>query len=597
MTDNTKEIIEGEEVKGKDEFLALALERFQILYDAEFQIREAALEDLKFVYNVENGQWASDIIEERKNDKRPCLTFNKLRKYVAQVANHEREQRLAGRVRPVDDKADLETAKVIEGLIRQIENASRADEIYAETGEKAIAGGFGYWRLITKEKDDSFDQEIFIEKIDNQFSVYLDPEGRFGFIRKGMNRKEFENQYPDKNVSSFVSGGIGESYDRWYEPDKVFIAEYFYKEEYDKTIAQCINPTTGISAVIELTDEVTPEALTSEGIQIIRQKTKKAKKVKWAKITAHEILEKNEWVGKDIPIIEVVGDEVDIEGKKYKRSLIRDGKDPQVAFNYWFTHITESVALIPKSPYILTPQQIKGHEPQWNDANRKTYPYLLYNPIGNDKKPTREPAPQIQAGSAQLLQISDQNISDTIGMYESSFGEKSNERTGIAIQRRQAASSFGIYHFHDNFRRAVVETTRQLIDIIPKIYDTERQERILGEDGKDEIVTLNKTMVDPITMKKVVYNDLSVGKFDVVADVRLFATRRQEAAQMMAETMQGAPNIAPLILDLVFKFNDFPGAEEIQKRLEKYMPQLLGQKNAETPGMPGDNQLPQGGTQ
>ena len=580
MTEQKKEIIGGEEVTEKEKFLSLALERFQKLYDAEFHIREAALEDLKFVYNVDNGQWPDSVITERENDKRPCLTFNKLRKYVAQVANHEREQRLAGRVRPVDDKADPDTAKVIEGLIRQIENASRADETYAEVGEKAIAGGFGYWRLITKEKDDSFDQEIFIEKIDNQFSVYLDPEKRYGFIRQGMSKKEFENQYPNFDVSSFDTG-IGEEYALWYEPDKVFIAEYFYKEQYDKTIAQCINPTTGVSAIIELTDEITLETLAANGIQTIRQKTKKAERVKWAKITAHEILEKNEWVGKDIPIIEVVGDEVEIGGKKYKRSLIRDGKDPQRVFNYWLTHITESVALIPKSPYIVTPQQIKGHEPMWNDANRKTYPYMLYNPIGNEKKPSREPPPQIQAGAAQLLQIADQNIPDTIGLFESTRGEKSNERTGIAINLRAARSDFCVYHFHDNFRRAVVETTRQLIDIIPKIYDTERQERILGEDGKDEIVPLNQTTRNEATGEEKIVNDLSVGKYDVVADVRLFATRRQEAAQMMAETMQGAPNIAPLILDLVFKYQDFPGAEELQKRLEKWMPQLMGQKDGQ----------------
>src|SRR5574340_188772 len=110
----------------KEKFLSLALERFKRVYDAEHNIREAALEDLKFVYNVDNGQWDESVIIERTSgpNPRPCLTFNKLRKYVAQVANYEREQRLVSKVRGVDNKADPQTAEILMGMIRQIENAS-----------------------------------------------------------------------------------------------------------------------------------------------------------------------------------------------------------------------------------------------------------------------------------------------------------------------------------------------------------------------------------------------------------------------------------------------------------------------------------------
>lgn len=580
MAKKKKEIIGGEEITEDQKFLALALTRFQNLYDAEFHNRETSKEDLEFTYNIGDGQWPASVREERENDGRPCLTFNKLRKHVAHVANYEREQRLAGRVRPVDDKADPDTAKIIEGLVRQIEYASKADEIYADAGEKAIAGGFGFWRLITKEKDDSFDQEIFIEKIENQFSVYLDPEGRYGFIREGISKKEFENRYPGKALAGFEAG-VGEEYIHWYEPDKIYIAEYFYKEQYDKTIAQCVNADNGITKIIELTDEITPDLLALNGFTIVQQKTQKADRIKWSKISAHEVLEKGEWAGKYIPIVEVVGDKVEVAGKIYKRSLIRDGKDPQRMFNYWLTHITEMGALIPKSPFILTPQQIKGFETEWQNVNKKSLPFLRYNPIGG-QKPQREPPPQIQSGIGQLMAICQENIMDTIGRFEASFGQKSNERTGVAIQQRASRSDLGSFHFHDNFRRAILETTRQLIDLIPKIYDTARIERILGEEGEEAIIPINTEVQDKITGNKKIVNDLSIGKYDVVADVRLFATRRQESAQMMAETMLGAPNIAPLIIDLVFKYEDWPGSQEIKERVEKWMPQLMGQKNNQT---------------
>ena len=568
----------------QDKFLFTARDRFRRILNAESDIRTAALEDLRFTYNVDSGQWPSSIRDERETDNRPCLTSNKLRKFVAQVSNRERDQRLSGRVRPVDDKADIQTAKIIEGLIRQIEYASKADEIYTDAGEKAVAGGFAYWRIITKETDDSFEQEVFLEKIENQFSVYLDPRGHYAFIREGMTKQEFEELYPKKSVTDWPQVGQGEEWSLWYEEDKVFIAEYFYKEQYDKTIAQCVNLQTGEVEVVELKDNITPESLASIGYQVLQQKEKKATRVKWAKISGSEVLEEGEWVGKEIPIIEVIGDKVNIAGKEYKRSLIRDAKDPQRAYNFWLTHMTETVALAPKSPYLVSPQEIKGFETIWNQANQKNHPYLLFNPQGQ-RVPKREPPPQVPTGASAMLQISAADIQDTIGMYDASFGEKSNERTGVAIKARAVRSDFGTYHFPDNFRRAVTDTVRQLIDIIPKIYDTERRVRILGEAGEEGIVEINKAIFDPNTAQQIMVNDLTVGKYDVVADIRPYSTRRQEAEEKIASIIQGAPQIAPIMLPLFLKFSDIPGAEEAIEQLKQYLPALLGQKE----------QPPQGG--
>jgi hypothetical protein len=353
-----------------------------------------------------------------------------------------------------------------------------------------------------------------------------------------------------------------------------------------------VQVATGNIENIELTDEVTAEILMAEGYEIQRQKTKKANKVKWAKISGAEVLEETDWAGRYIPIIEVVGDYVNIGGKEYKRSLVRDAKDPQRNYNYWWTHLTEMVALVPKAPYLVTPQEIKGFEPAWNEAHIKNRPYLLFNAQGQ-RIPKREPPPQVPTGVAQMLQISAGDIQDTIGMYDASFGEKSNERTGIAIQNRASRSDFGTYHFPDNFRRAIIETTRQLIDLIPRIYDTERKIRILGEDGTEGIEEINKTIFLPELGRSIIINDLSAGKYDVVADVRMWGTRRQEALNLMTTTMASAPNVAPLIIDLIFKYQDLPGANEIEQRIKQYMPQLMGAKEptppvgGNIPGMPG----------
>lgn len=554
----------------KENLLALIRERFCQIHTAELHIRAAALEDIKFCYNIEEGQWPSDIRNERMREGRPCLTANKLRKFVAIVANQERENRIAIKVRPVDDKADAAVAQIMEDLIRQIEYQSRADEVYTLAGEQALAGGFGYWRILTRYVEDSFDQEIYIEPIENQFSVYMDPKKRFCFITDYMPLDEFRSEYPDAAPVDFSYEGLGEKWTLWYQPDKIRVAEYFQKEPVIRELVQVLNPLTKETQIFELKDGLTIDDLIARGFQILKTRKFKGHKVRWYKVTGHEILEERDWPGSEIPVVEVVGDRVNIEGKIYKRSLIRDGKDPQRMYNYWLTTETETVALQPKSPFLVTPQEISGFEEMWNEANRKNFPYLLYNAQGQ-RVPKREPPPQVSSGHLSLLNLANNDIKDTLGMYESFLGEPSNERSGAAIFARQRRSQIGVFHFPDNLRRAIVETGRILIDLIPKIYDTERIIRVRNEQGIERLVKINERVVDLATGKEMIVNDLSVGRYDVQADTRVYSTRRQETVEMLIQAMQYAPQVAPLLVDLIFKYLDSPGASEVEERIKRFL--------------------------
>ena len=571
-----------------DKILQLARERFQIIHTAEMQIREAALEDIRFAYNIEEGQWDASVRAERITDKRPTLTANKLRKFVSIVANRERENRVAVKVRPVDDQADVTTAAIIEDLVRQIEYQSVADEIYANAGEQAVAGGFGFWRLLTKFTDDGFDQEIFIKHMENPFSVYLDPKGQYCFIRDVLTEQEFERQYPNASKVSFDLSGRGEEWTLWYEPSKIFVAEYFQKEPTTREIAQ-VRDSSGQVKVLELREGITVRELTTQGFQVLKTRSVKTHKVMWYKMTGHEILESSEWAGSEIPVVEVMGDQVNIAGKIYKRSLIRDGKDPQRMYNYWLTAMTEKVALVPKSPFLATPQQIQGHEAMWDQANQKNFPYLLYNVTAGDK-PERQIPAQVDTGAMAMINIANNDIKDVLGMFESTIGEPSNERSGRAIFARQQRSDLGTFHFPDNLRRAVVQTGRLLIDLIPRIYDTKRVVRLRNEKDEERFVTINETVFDEETGREVIVHDLSIGRYDVLADVRLYSTRRQETVELMISAMQFAPQIAPFIVDLIFKFLDSPGAPEIQQRVQQFL-NTVGQggdgAGGQVPEIPG----------
>ena len=261
---------------------------------------------------------------------------------------------------------------------------------------------------------------------------------------------------------------------------------------------------------------------------------------------------------------------MNIAGKVYKRSLIRDGKDPQRMYNYWLTSMTEKVALVPKAPFIVSAQEIAGHEDMWNEANQKTYPYLLYNPQGN-RVPERQIPAQIDTGAMALINISNNDIKDTLGMYESFLGEASNERSGRAIKMRQQRSDLGTFHFPDNMSRAIMQTGRILIDLIPRIYDTERVLRLRNEEESERFVTINTTVFDDETGKPVLINDLSVGKYDVWAGIRPYGTRREETVEMILQAMQYSPDLAPVLVDLLFKYIDSPGAPEVRERIKQFM--------------------------
>jgi hypothetical protein len=254
-------------------------------------------------------------------------------------------------------------------------------------------------------------------------------------------------------------------------------------------------------------------------------------------------------------------------------------------YNYWLTAATETVALAPKAPFLVTPEEIRGHEAMWEDANRKNQPYLFFNKSGT-RVPVREKPTEVQTGILAMLKQADTDIKDVIGIFEAGLGEVSNERSGRAIRLRQGRSDLGTGHFQEEFRNALVRTGKILIDLIPQIYDTARVVRVQSESGTGRLVPINQTVVDPRTGQPLIIHDLSVGQYDVEASVRIYQSRREEATEMMIQALQYAPSVAPYILDLVFKFADWPGANEIADRLQSILPQPAASNGATPQSMP-----------
>ncbi len=573
------------------DFIADARKKLQHAIDAFDSARQDELDDIRFAAATpDNGwQWPEKVRSARLQDPngaRPVLTINKLPQHIRLVTNEQRQNRPSIKVIPVDDRADPEVAEILNGIIRHIEANSDADIAYDTACEMQVTAGEGYFRVLTDYVDEmAFEQDILISPIKNPFSVYMDPDGlrrdptgrycKWAFVTDRMSKDEFEKQFPNAKQTNWELLGTGDQSKGWVDGDQVTIAEYFYCEEVPAKLVQWSDGS------ITKDDEMPKVA----GMQAIDTKDVKLQKVCWVKMSPLEELERRDWAGKYIPVIRVVGNEYEVDGKLVISGLVRNSKDACRMYNYWVSQEAEILALSPKAPFIGAAGQFENFEGKWGQANTVNFPYLEYNAV--EINGTFAPAPQRQAppippaGFIQAKLGAADDIQSTVGQYNPSLGAEAQEKSGKAIMARQRQADVGTFHYMDNLARAIRQCGRVVIDLIPKIYDTKRVARILGEDGEPSHVTLDPEQTQAkveITTEEgaieKIYNP-TLGTYDVRVTVGpSYTTQRQEAAQMMIELSQGVtdPNISLVMRYLAIKNMDWSGAEDLAAVIKRMLP-------------------------
>ena len=592
--------------------LATMRSRFTMALSAYSDSREDELDDLRFMAGSPDNQWQwpADVLATRGSvqgqtiNARPCLTINKLPQHVRQVTNEQRQNRPTGKVIPADDKADVAVAEIFDGMVRHIEYISDADVAYDTACDNQVTYGEGYIRLLTEYcREDSFDQDLKIGRVRNSFSVYMDPtiqdpcgsDAKWCFLTEDLTKDEYERMFPNASpVSSMMSQGVGDqSLAQWLSEDTVRIAEYFYIEHKSAKLNLYPDNVTAIDGTPQ------DKQLKLMFQKPIRSRNVDKKQVKWLKTNGFEVLQEQDWAGKWIPVIRVVGNEWEVDGQLYVSGLVRNAKDAQRMYNYWVSQEAEMLALAPKAPFIGYGGQFEGYENQWKTANTTNWPYLEVNPDVTDGAGSALPLPQraapplAQTGLIQAKMGAADDIKATTGQYDSSLGAASNERSGKAILAREKQGDTGTYHYVDNLSRAIRYVTRQLVDIIPKIYDTERVARIVGLDGEVGMVKVNPQQPEPVksivdqtgaVMEKV-YN-LSVGIYDVcVTTGPGYMTKRQEALDAMSMLLQSNPDLWKVAGDLFIKNMDWPGAQEMAARFAKIIDPKVMEGEDQSPEM------------
>lgn len=605
-----------------DKILEEARSRYKSWLDADSEDRKRALNDLRFAWNVNNAQWDEEAKKMRTN--RPCLTENRLPSFVRQAINEIRRSRPAVRVLPVDDQADPYTAQISEGLIRNIEQSSRADLAYDNASMYAGFCGRGYWKITTEYVDGSFDQDIVIKPVKSPFSIVDDPNcalpdksDRKGlFETEWVDNAEFEGKFGEEPTPfEEAAGALGEHAPMWFEDSKTLIANYWRvrterenlylmtdgevtknPEEYvaqwlqknvlmASLMAQMPPPQPGppigapaspagmqASAPLQSAPPsmAQPPALTPPSVEKTREADKRI--VEWFTITGCKVYHRGSWAGQFIPFPFVGGEQVTIGNKDYTKGMISDAIDLSKANNYLLSTQIENVALTPKVPFIGPKGAFKTDSAKWANANQQTYAYIEYDGTIAPSRPDQVGAqPELMQMKTGVVD----GMRSVIGLMGASLGDKGPETAWRAITARQQEGDTAIFHFMDNLVRAVRYGGIVMIDLMGKVYDTTRVLRIISPENQPLNVEIHKMFVEPGTGKQRTI-DFSQGKYDVsVSAGPAFETQRQQTAQTLVDMSTRNPKLLEIAGDLIIKSIAPADGDKIAERIRRSMPKAL----------------------
>ncbi len=555
-----------------------------------------------------NDQWPDAAKRQRESEGRPMLTFNQMNQFIAQVVNPIRQADIAIKTSPVDGKTDPELSKVYNGLLRQIQYQSSARAVYAHALDCQAGCGLGWFRICADYRDDeSFDQEIYLERINNPLAVFWDPAARdpvrsdamWMGIAEAWPVSTFEARWPNaakEDVETMQSYGDTLF---WFSTETVRVAEYFRKVRVKKTLAKLQD-----GSVVDITKMGEAEL---GQMPIVATRKVNSWKIESYFVSGAEVLEgPTELPGTHIPLVPAVGGEVAMEKGVYRYGVCRFIRDAQQMYNLNRTAIAESIGLSPKAPWVVTDKMIAKHLAEWSAQNKSNKPFLRYT-VDKDApgaKPERSQPIQVQPALIEDAQSCRDDMMAGTGIFNAQRGNRSNETSGVAIDARKMQGEVANYGFLDNFKASLEHAGRILVEWIPEIYDNERVMRILGENGKeDETVPINYVHYG-FDGQPVMINDLAAAKFDIRVDVGpSYQTQQAEAQEFTANLMKALPpQMSAAIGDLVASNSSMAGADDVAARLKAVvkisMPGVIeaaeNEGKGEQGGQPAQPPQPQG---
>ncbi len=568
--------------------------RFDRAYTPQQDVREKCIEATRFA-RVPGGQWEGATAAGTKLDdqfeKYPKFEINKVATELNRIIAEYRNNRITVKFRPGDREASEELANKLNGLFRADYEETDGGEACDNAFDDAATGGFGCFRLtsmLVNEYDPMDDrQRIAIEPIyDPSRSVWFDPDAKkydksdalWAFCMYSLSPEKYEAEYGKTPPASLDVTTISSWEFDWFEPEVVYIAKYYEVRKESVDVISYKQPLTGEIATYD-SDQIEDieDELAEAGFVEVARRSVKRRRVYVSVVDGQNFLEKPRRIpGEHIPLIPVYGKRWFIDDIERIEGHIAKAMDPQRLYNLQVSMLADTAAQDPGSIPIVGMEQIRGLEKHWEARNKKRPAFLVLRELkdkaGNVIAPATpagytQPAVMNQALAA-LLQQTSADIQEVTGGSQAMQQMPSNvaQETVNNLMNRADMASF-IYL--DNMAKSLKRAGEVWLSMAREVYGSERDVRVVNEDGTDDIALMNAQVVDRQTGRVVALNDLSTGRYDVTVDVGpSYTARRDATVSVMTNVLNSMlPNdpLRPAIQGVIVDNLDGEGMEDIKE--------------------------------
>lgn len=558
--------------KSEADFLSSMRTVYDLDLGADLLNRNAAVEDAAF---VSGDQWDDTAKGMRVATRKPVLTINRLPAFIGQLVGNRRMNETSPKVVP-DRGGTKEIAKIREGLIRSILKNTTATSAFDNAFQNQVIGGIGNFQLrIDWADDDVFDQDINVVAIPNPLAVVWDrtsiePTGADAghcFVIDSIPNALFKETWPDATAAdvttdSAFSGAAQSAFaSGWFLQDMVRVVNYWRMVREKRTLALMQNGNVEDVTNRPVEEWAAQVVIDKRGMPVMREGYRRFAEMYVC--TGLEILEGPfRYAISRIPVYRVQGWEVNVGEDRRRWGLVRFAKDPMRLHNYWRSVIAERLMLAPKARWVAADTAVQGREAQWRNAHLSDDPLLIYN-ADSGAPPQLTPPVQIEPALVEEASMAVQDIRDVTNMHEASLGMNGNEVSGKAINARVRSAEVGTVIYNDNLNMAIEACGGTCNELVPIVYSNERTVKILGEDMSAELVQINSNQ----------NNDITVGKYSVtIMTGPSYVTKRLEAAEGMLNMVNAMPATMEVAADKIVEAQDWPGSEEIARRLRTRLP-------------------------
>ncbi|HAV1619738.1 TPA: portal protein [Enterobacter hormaechei subsp. steigerwaltii] len=568
--------------------------RFDRAYTPQQDVREKCIEATRFA-RVPGGQWEGATAAGTKLDdqfeKYPKFEINKVATELNRIIAEYRNNRITVKFRPGDKEASEELANKLNGLFRADYEETDGGEACDNAFDDAATGGFGCFRLtsmLVNEYDPMDErQRIAIEPIyDPSRSVWFDPDAKkydksdalWAFCMYSLSPEKYEAEYGKTPPASLdVTTMTSWEYD-WFEPEVVYIAKYYEVRKESVDVISYRQPLTGEIATYD-SDQIEDiqDELAIAGFEEVARRSVKRRRVYVSVVDGQNFLEKPRRIpGEHIPLIPVYGKRWFIDDIERVEGHIAKAMDPQRLYNLQVSMLADTAAQDPGQIPIVGMEQIRGLEKHWEARNKKRPAFLPLREVkdkaGNivaGATPAGYTQPAVMNPAlAALLQQTSADIQEVTGGSQAMQQMPSNiaQETVNNLMNRSDMASF-IYL--DNMAKSLKRAGEVWLSMAREVYGSDREVRVVNEDGTDDIALMNAQVVDRQTGRIVALNDLSTGRYDVTVDVGPSYTARRDATVSVLTNVLSAmlPNdpMRPAIQGIILDNIDGEGLDDFKE--------------------------------